>query len=116
MWNTSFEGYKGLRIGVDRSKPIHPASHDMPSALQLPHMITKYLSAEIKLGRILGPFHPGLTDGTMVQINRFSDIPKRHSGKWRLFTDLSYPQGYSVNDAIDPAHCLLMYTMVEKVV
>ena len=40
---------------------------------------------------------------------------KGRTGKWTLIKDLSYPPGYSVNDATDPVSCSLVYTMVEKV-
>ena len=36
-------------------------------------------------------------------------------GKWRLITDLSFPEHRSVNDSIDSKLCLLKYTSVEKV-
>ena len=43
-------------------------------------------------------------------------ILKGHNpGKWRLITDLSYPQGASVNDGISPELCSLVYTSVERV-
>ena len=43
-------------------------------------------------------------------------IPKGHvPGKWRLITDLSYPQGASVNDGIDPQLCSLQYITVDRV-
>ena len=35
--------------------------------------------------------------------------------KWRLITDLSYPEGTSVNGAIRSELCSLMYTSVELV-
>ncbi len=36
------------------------------------------------------------------------DTPKKHQpGKWRLIADLSYPEGKSVNDAIDKRLCSL---------
>ena len=38
---------------------------------------------------------------------------KNQQGKWRLITDLSSPQGHSVNDGIDPALCSLSYTSVD---
>ena len=59
---------------------------------------------------MLGPF-----PHVPVQRNRIGVIPKTQAGKWRLITDLSYPPGNSVNDAIDPVHCSLAYTTVEKV-
>ena len=39
-----------------------------------------------------------------VQLSPFGVIPKPHKpGKWRLISDLSHPQGQSVNDGILPA-------------
>ena len=43
----------------------------------------------------------------------WSDPKKNQQGKWRLITDLSSPQGHSVNDGIDPALCSLSYTSVD---
>lgn len=49
-------------------------------------------------------------------INRMGLTPKGHTpGKWRLITDLSYPEGASVNDGILPRLCSLHYTTVESV-
>ena len=43
-------------------------------------------------------------------------IPKGHNtGKWRLITDLSYPEHHSVNDGIDPNLCSLRYMSVDTV-
>ena len=42
-------------------------------------------------------------------------MKKHQPGKWRLITDLSYPEGTSVNDAIDPALCSLSYITVDQV-
>ncbi len=51
-----------------------------------------------------------------MQISRVGVIPKGHKpGKWRLITDLSFPKGKSVNDAIDRELCSLQYTSVDKV-
>ena len=50
-----------------------------------------------------------------MQINRLGVIPKgRASGKWRLITDLLFPEGRGVNDGIDPLVCSLRYTTVYK--
>jgi hypothetical protein len=43
-------------------------------------------------------------------------IPKGHTpGRWRLITDLSYPEGNSVNDGIQAKWCSLKYTSTEGV-
>ena len=105
---------EGFRVGFNRSQPLSPAKRNMPSALQHPEVVEAYLGEERDAGRILGPFQPGeISD---LHINRLGVVPKgRASGKWRLITDLSFPEGASVNEGIDPDLCSLSYTSVEKV-
>lgn len=63
---------------------------------------------------MFGPFPPQSLPG--LHINRFGTIPKKYQpGKWRLITDLSFPEGASVNEAIDPALCSLSYITVDEV-
>ena len=51
-----------------------------------------------------------------AHISCFGVIPKKHPpGKWRLITDLSFPESKSVNDLIDPKLFSLKYITVEKV-
>ena len=86
----------------------------MSSAIKHPTIIDDYLKKEVELLNILGPFPS--TSAPAVHINHFGVIPKKHQpGKWRLITDLSFPEGASVNDTIDPALCSLKYISVEQV-
>ena len=63
---------------------------------------------------MIGPLAGGLRDG--CHMNRMGVIRKGHTpGKWRLITDLSFPEHRSVNDGIDSRLCSLQYTSVEKV-
>jgi len=104
----------GFHIGVDSSCTLSGAKANMLSARQNPAVVEKYINEEVLLGNIQGPFPPGLLSG--IHINRFGCIPKKHQpGKWRLITDLSYPSGSSVNDAIDPHLCSLSYISVDQV-
>ena len=51
-----------------------------------------------------------------LQINCMGVVPKGHTpGKWRMITDLSFPDGVSVNDRIDSQICSLQYTTVDRV-
>ena len=51
-----------------------------------------------------------------VHIIRFGVIPKKHQpGKCWLITDLSFPEGAIVNDAINSELCSLSYVTVEEV-
>ena len=104
----------GFRVGFDHSGRLRPAHRNMPSAEQHPEVIDRYLEAELTAGRILGPFSPGSI--LIGQINRLGVVPKGHtSGKWRLITDLSFPEGASVNDGIDSRFCSIQYTSVDKI-
>ena len=74
----------------------------------------EYLQKETHQLNIIGPFP--LHKSLQVHINWFGVIPKKHQpGKWRLITDLSFPDGASVNDAIDPRLCSLKYVTVNQV-
>ena len=104
----------GFRVGVDDTRVFKSAGQNMLSAKQNPQVIEEYLQAEVAKGNILGPF----TQETAppVHINRFGVIPKKYQpGKWRLITDLSYPEGHSVNDAINSELCSLSYVTVDQV-
>jgi len=87
---------------------------NMPLALEHPEPIDKYLAREIAGGRVLDPFPRGSIPG--LQINCLGVVLKNHTpGRWRLITDLSFPEGCSVNDGIDPILCSLHYTSVDQV-
>lgn len=105
---------EGFHIGVGRDQEFKSAKQNMQSALQNPDIMEEYLGKEVVLGNILGPFSRDLAP--LVHINRFGAIPKKNQpGKWRLITDLSHPAGASINDAIDPAVCSLIYITVDQV-
>ena len=52
-------------------------------------------------------------DFPQVHLSPFRVIPKKSPGKWRLITDLSSPEGYSINDRIPSAVCSLNYATIE---
>lgn len=105
----------GFRIGFRRGHSLQSASSNMLSACQHPKVVNEYLSKELALGRLLGPF-PDPSSLPPLQINRFGVIPKGHqTGKWRLITDLSFPPDKSINDGIDPSLCSLSYVTVDDV-
>ena len=81
---------------------------NMRSALEHPDVVDDYLAEECRSGHVLGPFR--LLPAPALVVSRFGVIPK--SGKenrWRLIVDLSFPEGHSVNDGIDPQNCSLSY-------
>ena len=63
---------------------------------------------------MIGPLPRRLED--LCHVSRIGVIPKGHTpGRWRLITDLSFPEAASVNDGISPSLCSITYTTVEKV-
>lgn len=107
----------GFRVGFDHSRSLYPSRHNMPSAKDHGKVVESYLAGEVSAGRIIGPLSACTTSKVKAQINRLGVVPKgRASGKWRLITDLSFPEGRSINDGIDPLVCSLRYTTVDKVV
>lgn len=104
----------GFHIGADETATFISAKKNMLSATQNPEVIEDYLRKETGVGNILGPFQMGTAPN--VHINRFGVIPKKYQpGKWRLITDLSFPENASINDAIDPDLCSMSYITVEQV-
>ena len=74
-----------------------------------------YLSEEISLGRVAGPFQESLIP--QAHISRFGVIPKHHQlNKWRLIVDLSYPTCSSVNAGIPKELCSLKYITVDSAI
>ena len=66
----------------------------MLSAKDHREVVESYLAGEVLAGRIIGPLSASTTFKVKVQINRLGVVPKgRTSGKWRLITDLSFPEG-----------------------
>lgn len=103
----------GFRVGFDHTFQLTSAVRNMPSAAAHPSVISEYIAAERGTGRMLGPYPPGSVPD--LHINRMGVVPKGHvPGRWRLITDLSFPEGASVNDGISRVICL-KYTSVEAV-
>ena len=104
----------GFRIGVRSSCQFKSAKQNMLSARQNPTVVDKYVVSEREKGNLLGPF--SLATAPEVHISRIGVIPKKSQpGQWRMITDLSYPEGLSVNDAIDAKLCSLSYVTVNEV-
>ena len=103
---------EGFRIGYEyETQKCRSARNNMQSALENPQVVDQYIQQERSLGRVLGPIDP---DSCGIQVNRFGVIPKGNQpGKWRLILDLSHPEGYSVNEGIEPSLCSLSYISVD---
>ena len=105
----------GFRIGFNyKSHTYRAGKRNMASAVENPQVVEEYLAKERELGRVIGPLTPG---SRQLQINHFGVIPKSSQpGKWRLIVDLSHPDGFSINDGIEPELCSLSYASVDSAV
>ena len=89
-------------------------------ALDFPDQVNAYLSKELKLGRIDGPFDTmPLAQGFVV--SPLNTVKKRDSEERRVIFDLSWPCGHSVNDGIpsDPylgEPLVLLYPTIDDIV
>ena len=71
---------------------------------------------ELAKNNMLGPQPFSWNSLPNIHINRIGVISKKYQvEKWRFITDLSFPEGNSVNDMIDPSLCSLPYTTVNQV-
>ena len=72
------------------------------------------INSEIKLKRISGPHqYPPFTNFMSSPIGL---VPKKDPGKFRLIQHLSWPEGESVNDSIDPKMCNVKYARFDDAV
>ena len=89
-------------------------------ALLFSEQVTAYLTKEISLGRVAGPFDAvPFTDGFVV--SPLNTVPKRDSPERRVIDDLSWPCGTSVNDGIPSGSFLgepisLSYPTIDSIV
>lgn len=105
---------QGFRVGFRHGSPLTSARENKKSAKLHPEAISKFLTDELSRGRMLGPFP--LQAQVDIHINRVGVVPKGHNtGKFRMITDLSHPEGRSVNDGVDPELCSLSYLSVDEV-
>ena len=104
--------HKGVHIGTDRTKRLHPARDgNLPSVQSLATLASQHIQQESSTGRLLGPLPQLLVSD--CQVSPIGLIPKPHQpGKWHLIVDLSSPHGRSVNDAISVECCHMHYTSI----
>ena len=103
---------EGFRIGFDRSVLLKPSKGNQQSVNDDPEVVTEYLNAEIKAGRLNGPFQPHLP-GVYCSPIRIIHKPNQ-PGKRRLIVNLSSLEGHSVNDQIPSHICSLSYSSVNQ--
>ena len=66
---------------------------------QFVNEIQEYLKFDIEQGAVLGPLRQNPFPEP-IAVSPLNSVPKRDSGKRRIVLDLSFPEGFSVNDGI----------------
>lgn len=84
------------------------------SALQNPHAIKTYIQRNIAMNRIAGPYENPPYEEYMC--NPMAAVPKSTEGELRILTNMSYPDGTSVNDGIDREDCTVQYATFQDVI
>lgn len=98
--------YSGPHIALD--------TKNLKSATDLPHIVQEKINKEIIEGRVAGPFSERPMD--TLRVSPIGLVPKKTPGEYRLIHHLSYPQGFSVNDFIDPRLTSVQYTSFDEAV
>ena len=107
-WREVLRGYPDYKIveflefdwpiGIDRRATLQSYEMNHTSARNYPADVEHYLTTELKHRALLGPFK-----GPPTRVCHFSPLmtrPKKGSLFRRVIIDLSWPKGWSVNDAI----------------
>ncbi len=108
------EGFThGFKLGYQGERKAREAPN-LKSVVKDPVRAMEKLNKEIDKHRIAGPFKncpiPNLI------ISPIGLIPKAEPGKFRLIQHLSYPEGESINDKIDPEVCVVKYASFDEAV
>ena len=108
---------EGFQVEFSWIGSFRSAHRNIPSAYQHPEVVDEYISNELAMGNLIGPFSsPLLSSGQSLHVNRIGVVPEGHNrGKWHLINDLSFPEGKSINDGVNSDWCSLEYTSVDKV-
>ena len=94
----------GAQIGCQHPPTFrHSANHK----IEAPDLISDKLVQDLAIGRVqryLGP----------AMVSPLGLVPK-HDGGWRRIHDLSWPEGFSVNDSIPDEAVAIRYTSLENI-
>ena len=98
--------YTGSRVPRD--------SKNLKSVDAHPEIARQKIKAEIDSGRIAGPFdHRPIST---LRVSPIGLVEKKTPGEFRLIHHLSFPDGESLNDFIDPDLCSVKYTRFDEAI
>jgi len=117
---------QGLRNGYYHGNHSHPELRvdalfdNLSSAYQFQDFLTSNILTELNHGRYLGPFSSIDTIPSEFRPFRNSPlgvVPKKHTNppKYRTIQHLSFPEGASINDGIDPDEFRIQYQSIHVV-
>ena len=105
---------EGFRVGFQwTSRHVVPKGKNLP--ISNPEVVTGYLTREVSLNRMIKfSMSNVMAAHAGIQISPLGIIPKKNRpNKWRLITDLSSPEGGSVNDGIEREWSTLEYVSID---
>ena len=107
-------GFKnGFHINFEGPRKL-VISKNLPSANKAPDIVRQKITKELEAGRVAGPFQT--VPFTDFRVSPLGLVPKKQPGEYRLIHHLSYPEGDSINDYIDPEFCSVQYTRFDQAV
>ena len=104
------EGFlSGFHVGFD-GELNNAVPKNLTSALQKPELVREYIKKELEAGRLAGPFNSPPFE--QFQCSPIGLVEKKEPGKFRMIHHLSYPEGMSINDQIDPNWSSVQYAKI----
>ena len=108
-WDHLLQGYHDAEIadflrygwpgGYTAPVPPSTSSTNHPSAVKFPDDVSRFLSKEVSLGAMLGPF-PAPPFSSWSQVSPLMTVEKKDSAARRVIIDLSFPIGLGVNAGV----------------
>lgn len=89
-------------------------SNNLKSCRDLPNVVQKKLEKELTCNRIAGPF--AICPIPNLKISPIGFVNKKAPGQHRLIHHLTFPEGSSVNDSIDPQMSTVSYATFDDAI